>query len=106
MKTFRKTIMLMILLLSITTFSSHATSIMSDLPSGMYGKLDSPISQKQFNRLEEIKLMDLKKLNRKERKELRHEVRSIQKVQSEGSGGIYLSVGAIIIIILLLILIL
>jgi hypothetical protein len=80
-------------------------------PSKASEKLPSPTthpmeSQIQIDRLNEIKSMDLKTLNRKQRKELRHEVKSIQKAQSSGNGGIYLSVGAIIIIILLLILIL
>ncbi|MFN7493921.1 MAG: hypothetical protein ACK5RG_13465 [Cyclobacteriaceae bacterium] len=62
--------------------------------------------QKQIDRLNEIKSIDRKTLNRKQRKELRLEVKSIQKSNSSGNGGIYLSVGAIIIIVLLLILIL
>ncbi len=61
--------------------------------------------QKQIDRLNEIKSMDVKTLSREQRKELRHEVKSIKKTTSS-NGGVYLSVGAIIIIILLLILIL
>ena len=67
-------------------------------------------------RLETIKAMDISTLSSSERKELRKELRMIKselKGQSKsnasinnGSGGVYLSVGAIIIIILLLILIL
>jgi hypothetical protein len=54
-------------------------------------------------RLEEIKGMDKSTLSRGEKKELNKEVRSIRK-ELKSSGGIYLSVGAVIIIILLLIL--
>ena len=58
-------------------------------------------------RVEEIKNMDRKSLTKQERKELRKELREMNKTaKAMGQGGVYLSVGAIIIIILLLILIL
>jgi len=58
------------------------------------------------NRVEEIRDMDKSDLSREERKELRKELRELKKEARAMSGGVYLSVGAIIIIILLLILIL
>lgn len=58
------------------------------------------------NRLEEIKAMDTKNLTREQKKALRVEVRTIKKEMKEISGGVYLSVGAIILIALLLILLL
>ena len=57
-------------------------------------------------RVTEIKEMDRSSLSRTERKALRKELRSMNKESKEMRGGVYLSVGAIIIIILLLILIL
>lgn len=58
-------------------------------------------------RVAEIKAMDKSDLSREERKALRKELREMNKqARSWGSGGVYLSVGAIIIIILVLILIL
>jgi hypothetical protein len=63
--------------------------------------------QTMLNRLEEIKEMDKSSLKSSEKKELRKEVREIKKnLKAIGNGGVYLSVGAIIIIILLLILLL
>ncbi len=57
-------------------------------------------------RVEEIKAMDKSQLSKEEKKELKSELKSM-KAQARGlGGGIYLSVGAIIIIILVLILIL
>ncbi|RYE35914.1 MAG: hypothetical protein EOP42_05260 [Sphingobacteriaceae bacterium] len=57
-------------------------------------------------RVEEIKAMDKSQLSREEKKELKSELKEM-KAQARGlGGGVYLSVGAIIIIILLLILIL
>jgi hypothetical protein len=55
-------------------------------------------------RLEEIKATDMSKLSKKEKKALRGEVKQIKKELKEISGGVYLSVGAIILIVLLIIL--
>lgn len=58
------------------------------------------------NRLEEIKTIDKKMLSHGEKKALRREVREIKKELAAISGGVYLSIGAIILIALLLILLL
>ncbi len=57
-------------------------------------------------RAEEIRSMDKSELTRDERKALRNEVLEMKKEAKAMSGGVYLSVGAIIIILLILILIL
>ncbi len=57
-------------------------------------------------RLDEINEMDKSVLILSEKRELRKEVRSINKELKQRNGGVYLSVGAAIIIILLLILLL
>ncbi|MXV15508.1 hypothetical protein [Hufsiella ginkgonis] len=57
-------------------------------------------------RVEEIKSMDKSSLSREERKELKSELKAMKKEARAMGGGVYLSVGAIIIIILVLILIL
>ncbi|MBC7746116.1 MAG: hypothetical protein H7096_13555 [Flavobacterium sp.] len=57
-------------------------------------------------RVLEIKQMDKSSLTRLERKDVRKELQEMKKEAKAMSGGVYLSVGAIIIIILLLILIL
>jgi hypothetical protein len=58
------------------------------------------------NRLEEIKSIDKRTLSHSEKREMRREVRAIKKELAAISGGVYLSVGAIILIALLLILLL
>jgi len=63
-------------------------------------------AQALISRLDEINAMDKAPLTKTEKRELRKEVRTIKKELTESSGGIYLSVGAVIIIILLLILLL
>jgi hypothetical protein len=65
-----------------------------------------PRLQQLIQRLEEIRGMERSQLTKQERKSLRQEVRGIKKEVKKARGGIYLSVGAIIVIILLLILIL
>ncbi|NEU07207.1 hypothetical protein GZH53_02680 [Flavihumibacter sp. R14] len=73
----------------------------------------TPLTEQQQVRLNnieqrvlEIKEMDRSSLSRQERKDLRKELQEMKKEANAMSGGVYLSVGAIIIIILLLILIL
>jgi len=58
------------------------------------------------NRLHEIKAMDASSLSAPEKKELRKEVRSIKQQLSDIGGGVYISVGALILIIILLIILL
>jgi len=59
-----------------------------------------------LTRLAKIDGMDKSEMTFKEKRELRREVRSINSQLKMLEGGVYLSVGAIIIIILLLILLL
>ncbi|MES2411719.1 MAG: hypothetical protein V4535_09785 [Bacteroidota bacterium] len=54
------------------------------------------------NRLKEIKEMDRSGMSRAEKKELRKEVKEIKTSMKALSGGIYLSIGAILLIILLI----
>lgn len=59
------------------------------------------------SRVKEINDMDMSSMSKVEKREIKKELREIQKEnKTMGGSGIYLSVGAIIIILLLLILIL
>lgn len=58
------------------------------------------------SRLSEIKALDDTSLSKAEKKALRREVKEIKKEMAALSGGVYLSVGAILLIALLLILLL
>lgn len=62
--------------------------------------------ERLHQRLEEIKAMDRNKMSRPERKALKKEVREIREEVKALSGGVYISIGAILVIILLLILLL
>lgn len=57
-------------------------------------------------RLNEINAMDKSELKASEKKELRKEVKSINHKLREISGGVYLSVGTIVLIVILLIILL
>ena len=57
-------------------------------------------------RIDEIKEMDKSKMTSSEKKQLRKEVRTLKTNLAQLNGGVYLSVGAIIVIVLLLILLL
>jgi len=57
-------------------------------------------------RLDEINNMDKSSLDRAKKREMRKEVRSIKKELNENHGGVYLSVGAVILIVVLLIILL
>lgn len=95
-----------IALLSFTPMSSMANPEKSTIPTEKVEKVESAEAQVMISRLEEIKSMDKSNMSSKEKKALRKEVRSIKKSLAELNGGVYLSVGAIIIIVLLLILLL
>lgn len=62
--------------------------------------------QELSQRVLEIKAMNKSELTRTERKNLRNELQATKKEMKAASGGVYLSVVAIIIIVLVLILIL
>jgi predicted PurR-regulated permease PerM len=57
-------------------------------------------------RVEEIKAMDKSQLTKEQKQEVKAELKTMKTEAKALGGGVYLSVGAIIIIILLLILIL
>lgn len=68
--------------------------------------IESEAAKALLLRLDEIKSIDKTELNSSEKKELREEVRSIKYELREIGGGVYLSVGAIILIVILLIVLL
>ncbi len=93
------------LLLSFTPIAIQAAPIGVEEPTSL--SLENELKAKALvTRLEEIKSLDKSTMTSKEKKALRKEVRSTKAALSEMNGGVYLSVGAIIIIILLLILLL
>lgn len=90
------------LLIAVPGFSRETTPATDPLPRETATRVEV-----LTNRLEEIKEMDIKSMTREEKKALRKEVKAIEKeVKQINNGGVYISVGGIIIILLLLILLL
>jgi len=78
----------------------------NDEPVKEVSATDKARAEEILKRLEEIKAMDIRSMSAPEKKQLRKEVRASKKELATMGGGVYISVGALIIIILLLILIL
>lgn len=97
-KIFRVFMLIGMLAIASPAFCDAVTTIPSETTEQRVNRLQ--------NRLEEIRSMDSKQLTRQEKKALRGEVKAIKKEMAAISGGVYLSVGAIILIALLLILLL
>ena len=96
---------LLVVLMSLTLAST--SNAFSETPkTNKIEKMSDEDSQRMINRLEEIKAMDVSTMTRKEKKELRHEVKEIKHTLQTQSSGVYVSVGALIIIILLVIILL
>ena len=103
-------IVILSFLLVISVVNSYAASGDNDRPKKE--RIEMTDEQKKIRleeiraRVSEIKEMDKSSLSKAERKAVKKELRDMRKESKEMKGGVYLSVGAIIIIILLLILIL
>ena len=94
----------LVLLIALALPASAA--IIAPASSSNAAKTENLRAQELVQRLENIKGMDKSEMTRLEKKELRKEVKDIKTEMKVMSGGVYLSVGAIIIVILLLILLL
>jgi hypothetical protein len=90
--------------ISCSAFTAKAESGILNHPMSLVS--DSTLAVADNARLLEIKAMDKSNLSSSEKKALRKEVRSIKGHSYYARGGIYLSVGAILIIVLLLVLLL
>ena len=102
---------LMATILSLTFLPLQSFALTIDTPSSIVATKPSEAEESAeartlVLRLNEINAMDMSKLKSSEKKEMRKEVRSIKRELREVSGGIYLSVGVIILIVILLVVLL
>ncbi|MDB5129302.1 hypothetical protein [Mucilaginibacter sp.] len=106
-------LIVMTMLLTVAAFNSNAATFTDK--KDVYKEAAANMTKEQRvarveeikMRVNEIKAMDKSQLNKAEKKELKSELKELKyEAQAMGGGGIYLSIGAIIIIILVLILIL
>ena len=93
----------MVVLLLTIAFPSFSADTKTAVPATA---TETPAEQvaRLEQRLEEIKALDHKSLSSSEKRALRKEVRAIKKEMAEISGGVYISVGALLLIILLILL--
>jgi hypothetical protein len=96
----------LVILMAVALPASSSVIIPGSSPASSPAKTENARALQLLHRLEDIRDMDKSEMTRLEKKSLRKEVKNIKKELKPLSGGVYLSVGAIIIIILLLILIL
>jgi len=94
------------MLLAIALPASSTILVPEDPKANNSANTENSRAQQLLQRLDDIKDMSKSDMTRMEKKDLRKEVKGIKKEMKVIKGGVYLSVGAIIIIILILILIL
>jgi hypothetical protein len=92
------------LLLIMVTIPSNSMNVSSNATVNST-PLDKSEANRMTNRLNEIESIDKSNLSRPEKRELRREVKAIKKTM-DSSGGVYISVGALILIVVLLIILL
>lgn len=102
----KKVINTLFMVVMLTSFTATASFAAKD-------KEAKEISAEDLKRLEEIdarvleiKEMDFKELSKAERKEIRMELKELNKEANDLGNGVYISTGALIIILLLLIILL
>ena len=103
--------LLLSIVLLITTSTLHATNSSNGFDKEKIARMTEEEKNARIavmkSRVEEIRDMDRSKLSRSERKELRRELKDLNKeAKAMGRGGIYISLTGILIIILILILVL
>lgn len=94
-----------VLLIAMALPASSSNIVAGSFPANSAPKPEDAKDRQLLQRLEDIRSMDKSDMSRLEKKSLRKEVKGIKK-EMKSRGGVYLSIGAVIIIILLLILIL
>ncbi|MGB3078817.1 MAG: hypothetical protein WBB31_07040 [Saprospiraceae bacterium] len=106
MKKLTLSLMTALLLVSILPMQASAAVNPENTALAVPATTESAQATVLINRLSEIKAMDISSMKGAEKKQLRKEVKSIKSQLKTLNGGVYLSVGAIIIILLIIILLL
>lgn len=98
----------MAIFLSITFLPIQSNAATTEPSSSLVAPAPEPSAEVKTLelRLNEINAMDKSNLKSSEKKSLRKEVKSINHKLREVSGGVYLSVGVIILIVILLVVLL
>jgi hypothetical protein len=101
MKNLKLRLLTGLFLLALIPMPTEAAT-MSKIVEPKYTSSEPPEHQKLKARLAEIKALDKSDFSFSEKRELRQEKRSIKKRLYSDGGGIYISVGALLVVIILL----
>jgi len=93
-----------LLMTFVPSIQSHAATATKPAKTNTISASDAAEAKALLDRLDEIKAMDKSRLSSSEKKQLRKEVRASRERINDIGGGVYVSVGAIIIILLLILL--
>lgn len=93
-----------LLMTFIPSVQSHAVTATKPTTTNTISASDAAEAKALFARLDEIKALDKSRLSSSEKKQLRKEVRASRERIKELGGGVYISVGLILIILLLVLL--
>ena len=88
-----------------TSMTTNAALVSNNQPSKAMEQTDSRLAEIK-QRVEEIRAMDKSQLNKRERRNLRNELKDMKRELKRREGGIYISTAAIIAAVLLVALIL
>ena len=106
MKKLTLLIMAFVMLAFFMPVSVQAAAATEPTPTTVVMSAEAIRANELLTRLDEINAVDKSNLSTTEKRELRNETRAIKKELRATSGGVYLSVGAILVIILLIVLLL
>lgn len=106
MRKIRLSLMAVMMFLAFNPIALQAESDAKSAPANTSKAVVSERATVLLNRLDEINALDKSDLSSLEKKEMRKEVRAVKEELKATGGGVYLSVGALILVIILLIVLL
>ncbi|ERM84590.1 hypothetical protein P872_24545 [Rhodonellum psychrophilum GCM71 = DSM 17998] len=106
MRKIRLSLMAIMLFLAFNPIALQAESSVKSVPAHTGKAVMSEKANALLTRLDEINALDKSNLSSLEKKEMRKEVRAVKEELKAEGGGVYLSVGALILVIILLIVLL
>jgi len=104
MKNIKKSIVLFSLLLICSTTSVFAVNVTYSDTATVANRFENANTIELTQNLNKLQAVDKSKLNFSQKQSLKKEIRSNKKSLANSGGGVYISVGALLLVILLLIL--
>ncbi|KEO73649.1 seryl-tRNA synthetase [Anditalea andensis] len=104
MKKLSQLLMCLMLFTAVAPSLAEAKGLKNDTDNTEISAEDQARLSEIDTRVAEIKEMDFSEMTKAEKKEIRNELKSLNKESKQLAGGVYISVGAIIIILLIILL--